>query len=64
MASGVILALSMVLTGLSPNVIYVFLSFGICGGLLSLLSMVLTGLPLNIFYIFLSFGTFGVNKKD
>ncbi|XP_063441964.1 monocarboxylate transporter 12-B-like [Mytilus trossulus] len=33
MASGVILALSMVLTGLSPNVIYVFLSFGICGGI-------------------------------
>ncbi|VDI56214.1 MFS transporter, MCP family, solute carrier family 16 (monocarboxylic acid transporters), member 12 [Mytilus galloprovincialis] len=33
MASGVILSLSMVLTGLSPNVIYVFLSFGILGGI-------------------------------
>ncbi|CAC5423852.1 unnamed protein product [Mytilus coruscus] len=33
MASGVILSLSMVLTGLSPNVIYVFLSFGIFGGI-------------------------------
>ncbi|XP_071176590.1 monocarboxylate transporter 14-like [Mytilus edulis] len=33
MASGVILSLSMVLTGLSPNVMYVFLSFGILGGI-------------------------------
>ncbi|CAC5416114.1 SLC16A14 [Mytilus coruscus] len=33
MASGVILSLSMVFTGLSPNVIYVFLSFGLFGGI-------------------------------
>lgn len=33
MTSGVILSLSMILTGLSPSVVFVFLSFGLVGGM-------------------------------
>jgi MFS family permease len=33
MMSGLVLAVSMILTGLAPNIYYTFLSFGILGGI-------------------------------
>jgi hypothetical protein len=40
MMSGLVLAVSMILTGLAPNIYYTFLSFGILGGIAILIIMV------------------------